>query len=157
MRFRPGLPGSRSATEDPEGEEFSMARKVAVRAGGNVTSRNSEPSRGRFRLFLMLVLAAGAGSGIAALIGNSVLLDLQTLAFNVHDKAVVQTIEARTLFPPVPPVHKTVDVYDPAPAGGAGAPGPAASPTPSPRPSPSPSHHPRHSPSPCPSPGCRDN
>lgn len=137
-----------------------MTRKVAVRAGGgNPASKKPEPRRGRLRAFLLLIFAAGAGSFIAALVGNSVLLDIQTLAFDVHDKTVVQTIDARNLFPTVPPVHKTVDVYDPAPGGTASTPGkkPAASPSPTPRPSPSPSRSPRHSPSPCPSAGCPDN
>jgi hypothetical protein len=157
MRFPVRLAGPRSAGEHPGVDKLNVARKVAVRAGGNPASHTSEPKRGRLRLFLLLVLAAGAGSGIAALMGNSLLIDVQTLVIDVHDKTVVQTIDARTLFPTVPPVHKTVDVYDPAPAAGPGKPQPGSAPTPSPRPSPSPSHRARQSPSPCPSGGCPDN
>lgn len=134
-----------------------MARKVAVRAGGKPALHSSGPKRGRLRAFLLLVLAAGAGAGVTALMAQSLLLDLQTFAIDVHDKTLVQTIEAKTLFPPVPPAHKTVDVYDPAPAAGPSKPKPGSTTIPSPRPSPSPTHLPRHSPSPCPSTGCPDD
>jgi hypothetical protein len=136
-----------------------MARKIAIRAGGNPALNKAEPKRGRLRLFLSLVLAAGAASGVAALLANPLLFSVQTLAYDVHDHTSAQAINAKTLFPAVPPVHKTVDVYDPAPAAGPGKPPPdrTAPPETRPSPNPSPSHRPRHSPSPCPSTGCPDN
>lgn len=124
-------------------------RKVAVRASAGADPPNHTRKGGRARLFLLLTLGAGAGAGVAALIGNSILLDLQNLVIDVHSNIVVQPIEAKTLFPPVPPQHQTIDVYDP-PATSPANPSPKA--TPKPSPSPSPRRSPRPTPSGTPTP-----
>ena len=122
-------------------------RKVAARGNGPVGSQRSRPGRNRAWLFAWLTLGAGAGSGMAALIGTSFLMNLQTLfsAIAAQDGAPPQ-IEARTLFPPVPAVHKVINVYDPPPAAAPSSPSPKP-----PRATPTPS--PRHSPRPTPTPG----
>jgi hypothetical protein len=135
----------------PTHKEIHMAaRKVAIRAGARAGApQQEEPRRSRVVQFLLVTLGAGVGAGLFSLIGNSLLLDLQNVIIDVHSNVAVQTIEAKTLFPPSKPVQKIVDVYDPAPPAAAPKATPKA--TTSPSPSPSPTRPPRRSPSPCPS------
>ena len=138
-----------------------IVRKLAIRASARKGAQDMQPKQSRVGLFLLLTLGAGAGAAIASLVGTSILLDLQGVAANVAQANRPPVIEARALFPPVPAVHKTVDVYDPAPAGGAPvASRPAAQPPAgerdgggAPPPMPDPSPRPTRSPRPTPSPG----
>ncbi len=124
-------------------------RKVAIGRSARAGSQEDRPKRNRLRLFLLLTLGAGGGAWIAALIANSWLGYLATLVIDVHSSMGPQVIEARTMFAPVPPVHKTVTVYDPPaatgpsrptqkPAGTPPTPGSNPSPLGSPRPTPTP-------------------
>lgn len=74
-----------------------------------------KPNRNGALLFGMLTLSAGAGAGIAALVVSTLAVGVEALAkdFDVHRNAAAPVIAASTLFPPVPPVHKVVNVYDP--------------------------------------------
>jgi hypothetical protein len=74
-----------------------------------------KPKRKRALLFGVLTLSAGAVAGIAALVVSTLALSLEALAkdFDVHRNAAAPVIAASTLFPPVPPVHRVVNVYDP--------------------------------------------
>ena len=79
-------------------------------------STERKPRRNRLGLFALIALASGAVAGIVAF-GN-----LQTLATQITGPDRSVAFAAHTLFPPVPPVKKLVEVYDPAPAGGGHAP-----------------------------------
>jgi hypothetical protein len=116
--------------------------------------REKQPKRNRTGRFAVLILGAGALSGIGAMLGVWPFAGLQVLVTHViQGDATVVPIEARTLFPPVPPVHQVIDVYDPpppAPPAAKPAPQPPQA-TPTPRhehPSPTPTVHATPSPSP---------
>jgi hypothetical protein len=121
-----------------------IIRDVAFGGGKEAGSRRKEPTRHRAWLFTLLTLGAGAGSGVAALIATTLLVNVQTLVTDVGaQNNAPPPLEARTVFPSVPPVHKVIDVYDPPaarPVSPTTQPRPAASPTPHHRPSPSPTH-----------------
>jgi hypothetical protein len=73
--------------------------------------------RNRVRRFALVTLSAGAISGVGAMFGIWPFSGLQVLATQLVQAAPANSaIQARTLFPPVPPVHQVVDVYDPPPA-----------------------------------------
>jgi hypothetical protein len=119
--------------------------------------REKQPTRNRTGRFAVLILGAGALSGIAAMLGVWPFGGLQVLVTHViRGDETAAPIEARTLFPPVPPVHQVIDVYDPpppvAPAPPAAQPAPQPpQATPTPRhehPSPTPTIHSSPSPSP---------
>jgi hypothetical protein len=102
-------------------------------------------------LFTWLTLGAGAVSGLIALFGATVLVQMQTVVIDVSGKAGVPAIEARALFPAVPATHKTVDVYDPAPPAAPSKPvskPPVANPMPMPTPTPHRSPRPSATPPP---------
>ena len=116
-----------------------MVRRLAIRATGRGGSPENAPKRNRAWLFVWITLGAGALSAVAALLGGW-LTELSNLTATNPPPA---QIEARALFPPVPAVHKVVDVYDPPPPAAQPKPAPkppAAAPTPTPRASPSPIH-----------------
>jgi hypothetical protein len=132
---------------------------------GSVKPASGHEERGRSRLgrYLVLILGTGAVSGTAALAGIPPFGSLQALLAPIsqllHPQQAPTLIQASSIFPPVPPVHQTVDVYDPAP--------PAARPNPAPQPpaiapSPTPKAKAKASPtpplhsSPSPSPGGGD-
>ncbi len=105
-----------------------------------------EKRRSRTGRYLALVFGAGAISGVAALAGIPPFGSLQALlapaSEYVHPQSPITPIQASTIFPSVPPVHKTVDVYDLAPPAQRSSPPPVATsprPTTSPRPATSPS------------------
>jgi hypothetical protein len=127
--------------------------KLAVRARATAASEEPRPVRNRTRQFLTLTIGAGVCSGLIALVGP-VLVTAAGAALTTKIAAVTaQPIQASTVFPPVGPQHKTVDVYDPAPPVRRAAPAPAPAPThdAEPSPTPRPSQSPRPSPSPRPS------
>lgn len=112
-----------------------------------------ERKRGRLARYLFLIFGAGVVSGTAALAGIPPFGSLQALlgplSQTLHPQPAITQIKASTLYPAVPPVHKTVDVYDPAPPVRRASPTPrppAASPEP--KPSPSPPLHSSPSPTP---------
>jgi hypothetical protein len=123
--------------------------KTAVRAGAAPGSDQPGRARNRTRQFLVLTLGAGAVSGIVALVGPALVTDVGAAITNHVAATVPQTIQATALFPPVPPQHKVIDIYDPAPPArqAAPAPPPAAAPTPTHHESPQPQRSPRPTPS----------
>ena len=114
-----------------------------------------EHKPGRTKRFLVLTLGAGVLSGVAALAGippfGSVQALLAPISQFLHPRQAPEPILASSVFPSVPPIHKTVDVYDPAPPAKRSNPAPApprASPTPHEHPSPTPPLQSSPSPSP---------
>jgi hypothetical protein len=92
-----------------------IIRKLAMSRNARAGYQQQRPNRSRARLFTWLTLASGAAAGIAAMVATSLGFGLQTLAADVdaHRNTAPPSIGARTLSPPVQPVHKVVDVYDP--------------------------------------------
>jgi outer membrane biosynthesis protein TonB len=94
---------------------------------------------------LVVTLSAGVLAGVAAMLGIWPFSGLQVLATQLVHGDAPAMIQAHSLFPPVAPVHKTVDVYDP-PRPQPAPPNPPSHPSPKPEPSPSPDHDPSPSP-----------
>jgi hypothetical protein len=137
-----------------------IAGRLRPRTAVNGGSEQRDRKRSRLGRYVVLIFGAGVVSGTAALAGIPPFGSLQALLAPIsqllHPQPPPAPIQASAIFPPVPPVHKVIDVYDPpppapratsAPQPPATSPKPKASPRPSPRPSP-----PLHS-TPSPSPG----
>jgi hypothetical protein len=133
--------------------------RLRPRTAANGGSEQPERKRSRAGRYVLLIFGAGVVSGTAALAGIPPFGSLQALLAPIsqllHPPPPPTPIQASAIFPPVPPVHKVVDVYDPpppAPRATSAPQPPAASPrpksSPSPRPSPSPPLHSTPSPSP---------
>lgn len=73
--------------------------------------RDRRPARNRVVRFIVLCLGAGALAALLAIL-LAVLPALIVLAFPTQP---VPEIQASTLFPTPSPVHRVIDVYDPAP------------------------------------------
>jgi hypothetical protein len=136
-------------------------RRIAARAALRAGSTDERPKPNRTGRFAVLILGAGGISGVAAMLGVWPFGSLQVLVSQIVHGPPSGPIEARSIFPPVPPVHQVIDVYDPPPPAAPAPPAPPA-PKPSPQPpqaTPTPRHaHPSpspitSSPSPSPSPG----
>jgi hypothetical protein len=134
-----------------------IAGRLRPRKAVNGGTDQRDRKRSRVGRYLALVLGAGVVSGTAALAGIPPFGSLQALLAPIsqllHPQPPVAPIQASAIFPPVPPVHKIVDVYDPpppAPRATTAPQPPATSPKPkaSPRPSPTPPLHSTPSPSP---------
>jgi hypothetical protein len=139
-------------------------RRIAARAAIRAGSGHEQPKKNRTGRFALLILGAGGVSGVAALLGVPPFGNLQVFVKQIVQGPPSGPIEARSIFPAVPPVHQVIDVYDPAPPRPpAAAPAPPVAPAPAPQPpqaTPTPRHaHPSptppvtSSPSPSPSPG----
>ena len=100
------------------------------------------PRRNRVGLFVVVTFGAAALSGLAAVLGVGPLGEIGS-ALNTVIYGDPR-IDASTLFPPVPPVHKVVIVYDPPASRPPAQPpkpvnsGPPAGPPPAPPPAPEP-------------------
>jgi hypothetical protein len=140
-------------------------RRIVARGAFRTDSAEKQPKQNRTGRFAVLILGAGAVSGTAAMLGVWPFGSLQLFVTQIIHGPPTGPIEARSIFPPVPPVHQVIDVYDPPPPAAPPAPvaPPAkASPKP-PQATPTPRHeHPSPSPtitsmpSPSPSPGGGD-
>jgi hypothetical protein len=118
-----------------------------LRPPGSAKLREAQEGRKRSRpwRYIFWIFGAGVVSGTAALAGIPPFGSLQALLAPIsnvlHPPAPPAPIQASTIFPAIPPVHKRVDVYDPPPpprrAVLAPQP-PAAAPTPKTHPSPTP-------------------
>ena len=136
-----------------------IAGRIRPRTAVNGHGEPGDRKRSRLGRYLVLIFGAGVVSGTAALAGIPPFGSLQALLAPIsqllHPQPPAAPIQASAIFPPVPPVHQIIDVYDPPPpaprATSAPRP-PAASPkpkaSPSPRPSPSPTLRSTPSPSP---------
>jgi hypothetical protein len=124
-------------------------RRIAVRAAIG----HDHPKKNRTGGFALLILGAGGVSGVAALLGVPPFGNLQVFVKQIVQGPPSGPIEARSIFPAVPPVHQVIDVYDPAPPPPpAAAPAPPAAPAPKPPQPPQATPTPRHHPSPNPTP-----
>jgi hypothetical protein len=137
-------------------------RRIAARAATKARSLDEQHRSNRTGRFAVLILGAGGVSGVAAMLGIWPFGSLQVFVSQIVHGPPSGPIEARSIFPPVPPVHQVIDVYDPPPPAAPAPPAPAPAPKPSPQPpqaTPTPRHHPSptppitSSPSPSPSPG----
>ena len=123
-----------------------IVRRLASRRLVKKGSTEQEPRRKRAARFLLVVFAAGAFSGLAAWLGVWPFGNIHTLIAEVFGSTGgPPQISATNVYPSVQPVHRTVDVYDPAAPRRAeptqkASPGPSQSPGPSgsPRPTPPP-------------------
>jgi hypothetical protein len=139
-------------------------RRIAVRAANRAGSRDKESKPNRTGRFALLILGAGAVSGTAAMLGVWPFGSVQLFVKQIIQGPPAGPIEARSIFPPVQPVHQVVNVYDPPPRAAPAPPPPPAAkaspkppqatPTPRQHPSPTPPVH--STPSPSPSPGGGD-
>jgi hypothetical protein len=138
-----------------------IAGRIRPRTAANGGSEPRDRKRSRAGRYVVLIFGAGVVSGTAALAGIPPFGSLQALLAPIsqllHPQSPPAPIQAGAIFPPVPPVHKVVDVYDPpppapratsAPQPPAASPRPRSSPSPRPRTSPSPPLHSTPSPSP---------
>jgi hypothetical protein len=136
-----------------------IAGRLRPRTAANGGSDQRDRKRSRVGRNVVLIFGAGVVSGAAALAGIPPFGSLQALLAPIsellHPQPPAAPIQASAIFPPVPPVHKVVDVYDPPPPAprATSAPQPPAAPpkpkaSPSPRPSPTPPLHSTPSPSP---------
>lgn len=117
-----------------------IVRRLAARRLVRTGSTEEEPPRKRAARFLIIILVAGTLAGVASYLGVWPFANVQTLVKQTFGGGKPQ-IAAKTIFPPVQPVHKVVNVYDPAPA-----PQPTAAPT-TPPPKATPRATPRATPS----------
>jgi hypothetical protein len=130
-------------------------RRIAARAAIRAGSGHEQPKKNRTGGFALLILGAGGVSGVAALLGVPPFGNLQVFVKQIVQGPPSGPIEARGIFPAVPPVHQVIDVYDPAPPPlppPAAAPAPPAAPAPKPPQPPQATPTPRHHPSPNPTP-----
>ncbi|HET7420651.1 MAG TPA: hypothetical protein VFL27_09740 [Candidatus Dormibacteraeota bacterium] len=90
-----------------------IVRRLASRRLVKSGSTEEEPRRRRAKRFLLAILVAGLLSGVDAWLGiwpfGNVQALIQTAFPNTHQ------VPAQSVFPPVQPTHKTVDVYEPPP------------------------------------------
>lgn len=116
-----------------------IIRRLAARRLVKSGSTAEEPRRRRAARFLLAILIAGLLSGIDAWLGLWPFGNVQAMLKNAFGTA--QPLPAQTVFPPVQPTHRTVDVYDPPPVQRSQAPAtsrPTANPGTTPRPTGSP-------------------
>jgi hypothetical protein len=127
---------------------------MSVRRAVRAAVGHEHPKKNRTGGFALLILGAGGISGVAALLGVPPFGNLQVFVKQIVQGPPSGPIEARSIFPAVPPVHQVIDVYDPAPPAPppAAAPAPPAAPAPKPPQPPQATPTPRHHPSPNPTP-----
>jgi hypothetical protein len=132
-------------------------RRTATHGAPSDASDPAQRKPIRTGRYVALALGSGVVSGVASMAGiwpfNGFQSVLVHAAQIVHPTAGSAPIQAGAIFPPVPPVHKVIDVYDPAPpqpAKSAPPQPPQASPTPKHSPKPTPSPPINSSPSPTP-------
>ena len=98
-----------------------MNSRLAIGRSMKTPVRDRKPRKNRSLRFLVLTLGSGAIAALFAI----VIAGIPTVLGLVFPTAPAPVIQASTFFPPVQPVHKVIDVYDP--------------PTQAPRPQPEPS------------------
>ena len=98
-----------------------MISRLAIGRSTKTAPRDHKPRKNRVLRFLVLTL----GSGVIAALLAIVIAGVPTVLGLVFPTAPAPEIKASAIFPPVQPVHKVIDVYDP----------PKQAPRPQPRPS----------------------
>jgi hypothetical protein len=121
-----------------------ISRRLAALRPARSTARDRTPRKNRTWRFILFTF----GSGLLAAVIAVVIAGVPTVLSLVIPVAAPPQINASALFPPVPAVHKTVDVYDPPPKRVVTPPRPVAPTSPPERESPSPTHSPRPTPPP---------
>lgn len=91
-----------------------IVRRLASRRLVKSGSTEEEPRRRRAARFVLAILIAGLLSFIAAWTGIWPFGSVQALIKTAFPNTL--QLPAQTVFPPVQPTHKTVNVYDHAPA-----------------------------------------
>ncbi len=120
-----------------------IVRRLAALRPPRSTSRGRTPRKNRAWRFILITF----GSGALAVVIAVAIAGVPTVLSLVIPVETPPQISASALFPPVPAVHKVVDVYDPPPKQ-APLPRPVT-PTAKPvSPTPSPAHSPRPTPPP---------
>lgn len=94
-------------------------RRITARARFKAGVGGNQTRRSRVGRFALLIFSAGALSGVAALLGVWPFGGIQVFVTRVFHGDSAVAFEARSLFPPVPPLTQVIDVYDPAPPAGA--------------------------------------
>lgn len=102
-----------------------IVRRLAARGVVRRGSTEKEPRRRRASRYLLIIFSAGALTGVASLLGVWPFGGVHALVDRLLYSSPSQ-IAASTIFPPVPPVHQVVNVYDPPPASRSSAPKPPA-------------------------------
>jgi len=86
-----------------------MIRRLAIGRSMKAAPRDRKPRENRVVRFLVLTFGSGA---LAALVAIAI-AGVPTLLGLVFPTALAPEIQASAIFPPVQPVHKVIDVYDP--------------------------------------------
>ncbi len=86
-----------------------MIRRIAIGRSMKTAPRDRKPRRNRSARFLILTLGSGALAALLAI----VIAGIPTVLGLVFPTGLTPEIQASAIFPPVPPVHKVIDVYDP--------------------------------------------
>ena len=118
-----------------------MINRLARRQSMKPVSRQRKPARNRVVRFLLVTFGAGVAAAVIAIVVAG-MQTLVTQAFPGQDQ-----ISASSLFPPVPPQHRIVNVYDPPISRPHPPPSSKPIPPPTPSPRPTPSRSPRPTPS----------
>jgi hypothetical protein len=85
-----------------------IVRRLVASRSAKAVSRERKPSKNRVGRFIVFTLGSGALAALLAI----VIAGIPTV-LGVVFPAGSPEIQASALFPPVQPVHKVVDVYDP--------------------------------------------
>jgi hypothetical protein len=86
-----------------------MIRRIAIGRSMKTAPRERKPRKNRAARFLFLTLGSGA---LAALLAIAI-AGIPTVLGLVFPTDPTPRIQASALFPPVQPIHKVIDVYDP--------------------------------------------
>lgn len=100
-----------------------IVNRLESRPAATAISRKRTPGRNRIVRFIVLTLGSGSAAALFAIL----IAGLPTVVAIVIPTKPPTQLQAGQLFPPVPPVHKTVVINDP-PVYRAPAPAPAPRP-----------------------------
>lgn len=117
-----------------------MISRLAIGRSMKTAPRDRKPRKNRILRFLVLTVGSGA---LAALLAIAI-AGVPTVLGLVFPTSPAPEIQSSAIFPPVQPVHKVIDVYDPPkqaprpqpepPEGATGQPGQPAEPSEPPEP-----------------------
>jgi len=86
-----------------------MISRLAIGRSMKTAPRDRKPRKNRVVRFLILTVGSGA---LAALLAIAI-AGIPTVLGLVFPTGPTPAIQASAIFPPVQPVHKVIDVYDP--------------------------------------------
>ena len=102
-----------------------MISRLAIGRSMKTAPRDRKPRKNRVVRFLILTVGSGA---LAALLAIAI-AGIPTVLGLVFPTGPTPAIQAIAIFPPVQPVHRVIDVYDPPKQAPRPQPKPAAAPT----------------------------